>query len=135
MAANASKLGLRAGGRLAVRGLASSDAGTVIGQLPEGVAIGDDGSEPGTADIVVLFASTIDEVHAEMASAHGLVADRGRVWVAYRKGAGSAALNRDTLQRALADHDLVGVSLVSLDGSWSAMRIRALRPGETVPSR
>jgi hypothetical protein len=40
--------------------------------------------------------------------------------------AGSDGLNRDTLQAALADHGLVGVTLVSLDSTWSAMRVRRL---------
>jgi Protein of unknown function (DUF3052) len=136
MATNAAKLGLRGGGRLAVRGLPAAEVAWVIkqvvGDLPDGARV--DGEDRGGADVVVLFAGDVDQVHADVGTARGLVAEGGRLWVAYRKGAGPAALNRDTLQQALAPHGLVGVTLVSLDATWSAMRVRELRPGETNPS-
>jgi hypothetical protein len=135
MATNAAKLGLRGTGRLTVRGLPPAEAAAVIsevvGELPDGASV--DGEDRGGADVVVLFARDVDQVHAEVGPAQGLVSDGGRLWVAYRKGAGPAGLNRDTLQRALAPHGLVGVTLVSLDATWSAMRARELRPGETHP--
>lgn len=147
MATNATKLGLPAGGMLAVRGLPRAEAAAVVGELPEGArtrALGGGGAdqdatagggEDRDADVVVLFADDVAAVHAEVATAKQAVTEGGRLWVAYRKGAGRDALNRDTLQRALADHGLVGVFLVSLDPSWSAMRVRDLRPGEPPPAR
>jgi Protein of unknown function (DUF3052) len=136
MATNAAKLGLRVGGRLTVRGLSTTEAASVIreviGDLPDGARL--DGESPGEADVLVLFAGDVEQVHAEVLAARELVGDGGRLWVAYRKGAGPAALNRDTLQRALAAHGLVGVTLVSLDAAWSAMRVRDLRPGESAPA-
>jgi hypothetical protein len=132
MATNAAKLGLRGGSLLAVRGLPPAEAGAVVGELPDGARV-DDGSRA-EADVAVLFAGDAEQVHAEVMEARELVGDGGRLWVAYRKGVGAAALNRDTLQRALAEHGLVGVTLVSLDAAWSAMRVRDLRPGETSPA-
>jgi hypothetical protein len=132
MATNAGKLGLRDGGRLAVRGLSRAEAVGVVGEMPDGARLDDEGR--GDADVVVLFASDVEQVHADVAAAGALVAGGGRLWVAYRKGGGPAALNRDTLQAALAPHGLVGVTLVSLDAAWSAMRVRDLRPGEANPA-
>jgi hypothetical protein len=136
MATNAAKLGLRGGGRLAVRGLPAADAASVIrdllGELPDGARV--DGEGRGEADVVVLFAADAEQVHADVTAARELAGDGGRLWVAYRKGAGPAALNRDTLQRALGAQGLVGVTLVSLDAARSAMRVRDLRPGETNPA-
>jgi hypothetical protein len=120
MAANGSKLGVRAGGQVVVLGLPLAEALDVLGDLPADTTLnaGVDG------DVVVLFAGDVEHVHAEVEAAWSSVADGGRLWVAYRKGAGPAALNRDTLQSALAGHGLVGVTLVSLDATWSAMRVR-----------
>ena len=132
MATNATKLGLRAGGRLVVRGLPPAEAAALVGELPDGART-DAGR--GGADVVVVFAGDAAQVHAEVTEAAGIAGEAGRLWVAYRKGARRDALNRDTLQRALGDHGLVGVSLVSLDASWSAMRVRELRAGETSPAR
>jgi hypothetical protein len=122
MATNGSKLGVRAGGRVTVLGLAVTDAEAVIGGLPVDAAL----TDAGEGDVVLFFAADVPQVHAEVDAAWSSVADGGRLWLAYRKGAGSAALNRDTLQKALGDHGLVGVTLVSLDPTWSAMRVRPL---------
>ena len=133
MATNATKLGLGAGGRLVVRGLPPAEAAALVGELPDGART--DAGREGGADVVVVFAGDVAQVHAEVTEAARIAGEAGRLWVAYRKGAGRDALNRDTLQRALGDHGLVGVSLVSLDASWSAMRVRELRAGETSPAR
>lgn len=124
MATNGSKLGVREKGSLLVIGTAEADPASVVGQLPAAAELLTD--HEGAADVVLLFAADVAQVHADAEAAWSRVANGGRLWIAYRKGAGSAALNRDTLQAALADHGLVGVTLVSLDNTWSAMRVRPL---------
>ena len=124
MSTNGSKLGVRERGRLLVLGTAEADPASVVGELPGAAELLTENR--GGADVVLLFAADVAEVHADAEVAWSSVADGGRLWIAYRKGAGPAALNRDTLQAALADHGLVGVTLVSLDGTWSAMRVRPL---------
>jgi hypothetical protein len=61
------------------------------------------------------------------------VSPGGRLWVWYRKGANKTRalgsetpLHRDTLQALLAEHGMDGVTLVSVDDVWSAMRIKQL---------
>jgi hypothetical protein len=39
-------------------------------------------------------------------------------------------VNRDSLWPILAEHGLRPVSQVAIDDVWSALRFRALRPGE-----
>jgi hypothetical protein len=53
------------------------------------------------------------------------------LWIAYPKGGAKAGtdLNRDILWNAVSQHNLSGVTLVSLDEAWSAMRFR---PSERV---
>jgi hypothetical protein len=50
----------------------------------------------------------------------------GLLWVCYRKGGAKVGtdLNRDVLWRRLESEGLAGVTLVSLDEEWSAMRFR-----------
>ncbi|HEX4402198.1 MAG TPA: hypothetical protein VHZ98_12820 [Galbitalea sp.] len=58
------------------------------------------------------------------------IATGGRLWVWYRKGAkahdGKVPLHRDTLQALLAEHGMDGVTLISVDDTWSSMRVREL---------
>src|SRR4051812_4538424 len=110
MATPAVKLGLREDGRLLVLGLSGEDAARIVGDVPAGASVRDEGEE--AADVVLLFAVDVGAVHADVVGAAGLVDGGGRLWVAYRKGA--RALNRDTLQHALGEHGLVGVALVAL---------------------
>lgn len=53
------------------------------------------------------------------------------LWIAYPKGGAKADtdLNRDILLNAVSQHNLSGVTLISLDEVWSAMRFR---PSERV---
>ena len=56
----------------------------------------------------------------------------GTLWVCFPKGGKSATdLSRDVLWKAMEQKDLLGVTLVSIDDTWSAMRFR---PPERVGS-
>jgi len=50
----------------------------------------------------------------------------GVLWVCYPKGGTKAStdLNRDVLWKAMEKNGLVGVTLVAIDDTWSAMRFR-----------
>jgi hypothetical protein len=80
----------------------------------------------GAADLAVLFAPDAATLDATVKDALDALPVDGLLWVAYRKGGAKAGtdLNRDILQERLARHGLVGVSLISLDDSWSGMRVR-----------
>jgi hypothetical protein len=60
------------------------------------------------------------------AFALGSVKIGGLLWVCYPKGGRKAGtdLNRDLLWEAMGEHGLTGVTLVSVDDTWSAMRFR-----------
>jgi len=57
-----------------------------------------------------------------------LLDEKALLWLAYPKGSSkkyqSVDLNRDSLHALMSDLGLDGVSLVSLDGDWSAMRFK-----------
>jgi hypothetical protein len=129
----AQKLGIKPGTFTLVQGLSVPDAHGLIGELPEGADLSDAGQK---ADLVLLFAHSVEDVRRGAADAYASTADAGRCWIAYRKGANRAAaassepvLHRDTLQAALAEVGLDGVTLISIDDTWSAMRIKSVQLG------
>jgi hypothetical protein len=52
----------------------------------------------------------------------------GLLWISFRKGGKKAGtdLNRDLVWQRLEREGLAGVTLVSIDDEWSAMRLRPL---------
>jgi hypothetical protein len=77
-------------------------------------------------DFVLLFAASLAELELHAASAASAVRPGGLLWVGYRKGGRRVGtdLNRDLLWRAMARYGQSGVTLVSIDETWSAMRFR-----------
>ena len=130
----AKKLGIRPGARLTVLGMEPGEAVALLGGIPADASMDQDPNEPG--DIVLLFADNLETVRRRVPAAHDLLTPDGRLWVAYRKGKtrqmapgrdAGEVLHRDSLQRALAEHQLVGVTLIAIDDAWSAMRVRPMK--------
>src|SRR5437588_9150912 len=100
-----------------------------LGPLPEGVELAQQAE--GSFDFVQLFARDMDELQRFLPTAlHALKFD-ALLWIAYPKGGAKAGtdLNRDILWNAVQQHHFSGVTLVSLNEVWSAMRFR---PSEKV---
>ncbi len=91
--------------------------------LPDGVALVPSGSD---LDLVQAFVKNSEELGNVAARAAQAVKKDGLLWISYLKGGKKARtdLNRDILVEKMKEYDLVGVSLVSLDDAWSAMRFR-----------
>jgi hypothetical protein len=125
------KLGIAPGMRVGVDGISVDEARVLLGGYTENVDLQPRGGSP--IDQLILAAGSIDDLRRMLQGAWGGVKAGGRLWVWYRKGAtrarGASAeipLHRDTLQATLAEFGLVGVTLVSVDATWSAMRVREL---------
>lgn len=99
--------------------------------LPDGVEIAEEGVGP--FDFVQLFVHDLAQLHALLPLAIQSVKLDAQLWIAYPKGSAKTGtdLNRDRLWAAVSEHHLTGVTLVSLDEVWSAMRFR---PSEQVAS-
>lgn len=82
----------------------------------------------GSYGFALVFAKSRAEVKAQTRALKKALADTGALlWVAYPKGASktySADINRDSLHALMATAGFDGVSLVSLDSDWSAMRFK-----------
>lgn len=129
----AKKLGIKLGAHLTVIGMAPDEVSTLLGGVPDGVTLNGGSSE--LSDIVLLFAADLEAVRCQVMTAHEQTAPSGRLWVAYRKGQSrkpdgqqpDEVLHRDTLQKVLGEHGLDGVTLIAIDDTWSAMRVRPAR--------
>src|SRR5215469_10133931 len=90
--------------------------------LPDGAELVEVGPGLDVLQVFVQDCAALDRA----APALGSVRAGGLLWVCYPKGGRKAGtdLNRDLLWEAMAQHGLAGVTLVSVDDTWSAMRFR-----------
>lgn len=79
-----------------------------------------------TADTVLLFASNISDLNIHFESLKNAIKPNGLVWIAYPKGTSKIKtdISRDKGWDVVNKAGLTGVSLISLDDTWSAMRFK-----------
>src|SRR6478609_1739690 len=80
----------------------------------------------GTYDWIQVFVRTSAEVAAIVEPLTAALAPNGRAWISYPKGSSKLQtdLTRDKGWGPLADSDLMWLSLVSVDATWSAFSLR-----------
>ena len=131
MSAVAKKLGIKSGATIAVAGHPLSEVRELLGEIPEGATVSE--RTGAVADQMLLVADGLADLAPMLDNVWSEIAPGGRLWVWYRKGAtrsrlqgSDAPLHRDTLQALLAEHGMDGVTLISVDDTWSSMRVREL---------
>lgn len=103
------------------------DRAALIGPFPEGVRMA---SSPHEASTAVVFADSADDLRQILGAHRDDLGAPSVLWVAYPK-ANKADINRDTLWPILAEYGMRPISQVAIDDTWSALRFRTLKPGET----
>jgi hypothetical protein len=90
--------------------------------LPEGVSL----TAPEKAQLVFLFVRTRAELEALMPPAVASLAPASALWVFYRKGSKDAGLDmsRNDVWALAEKLGMRPLGLVSIDGTWSAFRLR-----------
>jgi hypothetical protein len=118
----AQKLLVRPGSKLALVN-AARDATPLLGALPPGAEVT---SDPASADSVLLFVANRAELEREWPAVSTAVSSSAALWVAYPKKTGSIAtdLSRDSGWEPVVAAGFDAVSLVAIDGTWSAIRFR-----------
>ena len=131
MSTVAQKLGIKPGNSIAVAGLGAAEAVALIGELPEGATVSERGDS--VVDQLIVAADGLASLPGMLLGSWDQIAAGGRLWVWYRKGAsrgasrgGEEALHRDSLQAVLAEQGMDGVTLISIDDTWSSMRVKQL---------
>lgn len=78
------------------------------------------------ADVVVAFVRDRSMLAEYLSDALATYRRGGALWFAYPKKSSSIAsdISRDSGWDGLAEHDLLPVSQISVDGDWSALRFR-----------
>ena len=107
--------------------LSHEDRLALIAPLPDNVEIV---PAIGEATAAVMFADSASDLRQLLGEhADEELAAPAAFWVAYPK-ANKADINRDTLWPILAERGMRPISQVAIDETWSALRFRALKPGE-----
>jgi hypothetical protein len=124
----ARKLKLKPGARAAVIGAPPGYLERL--RPPAGVTIED--SLDGPLDWIQVFVRTSAELARIAGPLTSALAPGGLAWISYPKGASKIQtdLTRDKGWQPLADSDLMWLSLVSVDATWSAFSLRPYKPGE-----
>ena len=124
----AQKLKLKSGLRAAVVG---APAGYLerLGP-PDGVTVAT--TLDGTFDWIQVFVRTSAELAAIVEPLIGAARADGLAWISYPKGSSKIQtdLTRDKGWEPLEGSDLMWLSLVSVDDTWSAFGLRPYKPGE-----
>ncbi len=86
----------------------------------------------GRFDWIQVFVRTSAELADVVKPVTGAIAPAGRVWICYPKGSSKIQtdLTRDKGWQPLDGGDLMWLSLVSIDETWSAFGLRPYKPGE-----
>jgi hypothetical protein len=96
--------------------------------LPDGVELTQEATGVKDCDFVQLFVRSVAEVENLAPSAIESVTDDGMLWMVYPKQSGKIKtnINRDAGWQTVATLGYEGVSLISIDETWSAMRFRPI---------
>ncbi len=96
----------------------------LVAQLP--AALIDGGSGP--VDVVLMFALNQKELEQYLPRAQERLGEKGSLWIAYLKQSASKAtdINRDTIDAYAKERGITAVAIISLDGDWSALRLKRL---------
>ena len=104
----------------------------LLGSLPEGTEART--SSGGAFDLVQVFVRSKAEVDSNARTAVQALKPGGMLWFSFPKKSSKIKtdISRDTGWEALRELGMEGVSLISVDDTWSAMRYR---PASAVKSR
>jgi hypothetical protein len=86
----------------------------------------------GPHDWILLYAPDRAALERDLAAVAAALDSPGTLWIAYPKGSSKRQtdLTRDQGWEALREVDLMWLSLISVDDTWSAFGLRRYKPGE-----
>jgi hypothetical protein len=121
----AQKLLIKAGYRVLI---ANSPAGyaAILGELPDGVTVLN--RPEGKVDLAQIFVASQGELDTNLRMAKSVLRPGGLLWVTYPKGTAKikADVNRDTIAAFARTNGLQAVAMVSVDDTWSALRLKVI---------
>ena len=123
----AKKLGIKPGFKLLVLN-APTDYPMRLGVLPDNVVVTTTAQPGAVYDFVQLFVRNVAELNTKALAAIGAVKPNGLLWIAYPKKSGKIKtdISRDVGWDSVTKAGWDGVTIVSIDDTWSALRFRPL---------
>jgi hypothetical protein len=96
----------------------------LIGPLPRGVTVR--GLGQANSDVILFFAESRAVLEAQLAELKAFLEPGGVIWIVYRKGTAKpkSDINRDSINAYAKTQGMAGIAMVSLDDTWSALRLR-----------
>lgn len=90
------------------------------------------GRYDGTHDWILFFAPDRATLEAELPGAEAALESPGTLWIGYYKGTSKRQtdVTRDIGWDSVRETDLMWLTLISIDDTWSAFSLRRYRPGE-----
>jgi hypothetical protein len=97
-----------------------------IGALPPNASVLKPGGAP--AEVIQVFVKSRAELEAELPKLKRALAQNGLLWVTYAKGTSKMKgdINRDSIAAYARTIGMEGVSMISIDDDWSALRLKVL---------
>jgi hypothetical protein len=100
----------------------------MVSQMPPALVKNDQNIGNDKVDVVLLFAMNRKELEQYFPIAKERLGDKGSLWVAYLKQTASKAtdINRDSINDYAKENGITGVAMISIDGDWSALRMKRI---------
>lgn len=97
-----------------------------LGELPAKAAISKDAG--GSFDLIQIFIGSQKELESGLKKIKGCLKPAGLLWLTYPKGTSKVKvdINRDTIRGYVEANGYKTVSLIAVDETWSALRVKAV---------
>lgn len=97
---------------------------SILGELPPNVIVVTEPTAP--IDLIQFFVTSRRGLEEKLSKLKSLLTPKGLLWVTYPKGASKIKvdINRDSIRRFAQSIGLEGVAMISVDETWSAMRLK-----------
>jgi hypothetical protein len=83
-------------------------------------------SPAGAIDLIQVFLTSKQQLEAQLSGLKKVLTPNGLLWVTYPKGTSKVKtdINRDSINTYARSLGLQGVAMISIDDTWSALRLR-----------
>ena len=84
----------------------------------------------GPFDAILMFCMHRKDLEHYFDIAKRKLGEKGSLWIAYLKQTASKAtdINRDSINAYAKENGITGVAMISIDGDWSALRLKRIEP-------
>ncbi len=106
----------------------------LLGSLPDDTSLLTDSAAPHTllsADVLLFFANNRTDLQTLLPGLRAALPPGGILWVAYHKGTSPVHtdINRDSINAYAKTINLQGVSMITINEDWAALRLKVIDGG------